>query len=151
MTDRAPAYIQGLFEERLHDRGLDLHDLAIFAATLADLVRKELVGDLETVYKALDMPVDRPVPDVMSERANRLYLARYLVRSLRVDDSASTLDDFEDAEQMVSTRYMAWEDTTEFSQDLHLTTEFLQSPQRNPFVQSHASFSESLASLEEFG
>merc|ERR1719401_546496 len=35
MKDRAPAYIQGLFERRLHGHGLGLHELAVFAAVLS--------------------------------------------------------------------------------------------------------------------
>ena len=39
---RAPAYIQRLVQEHLHGQGFGLHELAVFAATLLDLIHAEL-------------------------------------------------------------------------------------------------------------
>merc|ERR1719446_1718181 len=46
-----PAYLQGLLEQRLGDRGIDLHELAALAAALEDLVHKEAAGQLASVYE----------------------------------------------------------------------------------------------------
>merc|ERR1719393_219707 len=46
LKDQVPSFIQNLFEQRLGDRGLGLHDLAVFAATIEHLVHKEAVGRL---------------------------------------------------------------------------------------------------------
>merc|ERR1719203_2547279 len=67
MKDRAPAYIQSLFEERQHSRGLGLHELAVFAAVLSDLVNREATGALHKVFSDLRLPTIGPVTEFWSE------------------------------------------------------------------------------------
>merc|ERR1719491_1371813 len=52
MKSRVPAYIQSLFEQRLHGQGLGLHDLAVFAATLSDFVHNEAISDVVDLFEA---------------------------------------------------------------------------------------------------
>merc|ERR1740129_1529497 len=54
---RAPAFIQSLFEEHLRDSGMALHELAVFAAVLADLIHAEAAGQLEWIFSALHLPI----------------------------------------------------------------------------------------------
>merc|ERR1719251_596450 len=61
MKDRAPSYIQNLFEQRLQGQGLNRHDLAVFAAALTDLIHKEVAVSLERVYAGLEFPTVGPV------------------------------------------------------------------------------------------
>merc|ERR1719277_2786019 len=79
MKDRTPSYIQSLFEERLHGRGFGLHELAVFAATLSDLIHKEAVDSLANVYKGLGLAIDRPIARIWSATAVKAYLAVYLI------------------------------------------------------------------------
>merc|ERR1719198_22023 len=51
LKDRVPAYIHSLFEQRLDEHGLGLHELAIFAATLEHLIHDEAATRLNRVYK----------------------------------------------------------------------------------------------------
>merc|ERR1719343_375157 len=46
LTSRVPAFIQSLFEERLHGEGMGLHEVAVFAATLSDFVHNEVLSDV---------------------------------------------------------------------------------------------------------
>jgi len=50
MKENVPAYVQGLLEKMIGDRGLSLHDLAVVAVTLEDLIHNESVQRLEKVY-----------------------------------------------------------------------------------------------------
>merc|ERR1719476_194762 len=43
MKDKVPAFIESLFERLLRGRGLGLREVAVFAATLMDLIQKETV------------------------------------------------------------------------------------------------------------
>merc|ERR1719469_271054 len=52
MKGRSPAYIQSLFESHLHGRGLLLSELAVFAATLTDLIHEEAAGYMREIYTA---------------------------------------------------------------------------------------------------
>merc|ERR1740139_969482 len=50
MATRVPTFILSLFEERLHGKGMELHDLAVFAATLEDFVHNEALADTMDLY-----------------------------------------------------------------------------------------------------
>merc|ERR1719330_2346116 len=57
MKARAPAFIQSLFEKQLREGGMALHELAVFAAVLADLIHAEAAGQLEWIFSALNLPI----------------------------------------------------------------------------------------------
>merc|ERR1719254_317818 len=60
LKSRVPAFIESLFEERLHGEGMSIHEVAVFAATLSDLVRNEALSDVVDLYDAFKM--SRTVP-----------------------------------------------------------------------------------------
>merc|ERR1719210_2444101 len=91
LKERAPAYIQSLFEKRLHGQGLDRHDLAVFAATLTDLIHSEVVGSLQEVYEALNLPTFGPVSASDQSAATTAYLITYLSGGRQVVTAASHL------------------------------------------------------------
>merc|ERR550539_1942475 len=78
MKERAPAYIQSLFEQRLQGQGLTRHDLAVFAATLTDLIHKEVGVSLERVYAAMEFPTVGPVTEREHDIATKAYLLTYM-------------------------------------------------------------------------
>merc|ERR1719491_2297915 len=61
LKSRATAYIQSLFEEHLHGQGFGLHELAVFVATLSDLIHAEAIGELESIHSLLGYAVDAPL------------------------------------------------------------------------------------------
>lgn len=70
----APMYIQGLIEEHLHGQGMGLHELAVFAATVADLIHAEAIGKLQGIYAALQLPTVGPVEPTQAELAFSFYV-----------------------------------------------------------------------------
>jgi len=74
----APAFLHGLLEERVSERGVDLHGLAAFVAALEDLVRMEADARLEEVYSALGLPTEGDVPLAVTKGAVIIYLMAYL-------------------------------------------------------------------------
>lgn len=56
LKDRVPQYIQGLFEKRLGDQGLNLHEMAVFASTLEHLVHDEAKARLNAAFKIYSLP-----------------------------------------------------------------------------------------------
>merc|ERR1719330_1484669 len=75
---RAPAYIQNLFREELAGRGLGLHELAVFAATLEDLIHAEAAGNLEWIFAALGLPTVGPVSLADADAAIHYFAVAYL-------------------------------------------------------------------------
>merc|ERR1740139_827183 len=115
MNDRAPGFIQNLFEERLHGQGLDRHDLAVFVATLTDLIHNEVAGVLEGVYSSLELPTVGPVTQKEYEMASTAYLLTYLSSGLR---EVTDQEDLPSVERAWSNDYPAWDDTSLWASDL---------------------------------
>merc|ERR1719282_2326918 len=61
LDDKIPAYVQNLFEDRLHGRGLGMHEIAILAATLEHLIHNEAEARLKVSYEAHELPIDGTV------------------------------------------------------------------------------------------
>lgn len=106
MADRAPAYIEELFEKRLHGQGLGLHELAAFAATLTDLVHKEAFGHVVDIYERLDLPTVGHFP-AMADRAILAYMLQFLHGNLVLKSTAA----IGRAEKDMQQNFPAW---TEF-------------------------------------
>merc|ERR1719158_2225066 len=51
LKEQVPAYIQDLFEQRLHGRGFGLHELGVLAATIEHLVHSEAIKRLGDAFK----------------------------------------------------------------------------------------------------
>jgi len=60
MKQRVPLYIQSLFEQHMQGKGMELHGLAVFAATLSDFVHNEALSDIMDLYTALALPTTSP-------------------------------------------------------------------------------------------
>lgn len=52
MDDHVPPGMRDLFEKRLGDYGLNLHELAVLAATMEDMIRKDVIARMRIVYDA---------------------------------------------------------------------------------------------------
>merc|ERR1719336_3308786 len=61
LKSRVPDLIQSLFDQHLHGEGMRLHEVAVFAATLSDLVHNEAVSDVIDLYDAFNFSSTGPV------------------------------------------------------------------------------------------
>jgi len=148
MKDRTPSYIQSLFEERLHARGFGLHELAVFAATLSDLIHKEAVDSLAKVYKSFGLSTDRPVARLWSSFAVKAHLAVFLLGG---GISLRSLSDFKILEPEMPEVYPAWLDTMLWVQDLRHSHDLARTSRRNPFVKHMDTFDETVSFMLELG
>merc|ERR1719330_327492 len=89
MKSRVPAYIQSLFETRLHGDGLGLHELAVFAATLSDFVHNEALGDVMDLYEAFRLSTIGPVRRQDADRVIKAYV-------LQLIDGVTAITSFQD-------------------------------------------------------
>jgi len=148
MKDRAPSFIQSIFEKRLHGQGLNRHDLAAFAATLTDLIHSEVSGSLEGVYAALELPTIGPVTNMEHDMATKVYLLTYLSGGREV---VTTMDELPEVEASWENDYLAWNDTLTWASDMKLTREFANQCRLNPFVRHTLTFEKQVSFLQEVG
>jgi len=148
MKDRTPAYIQSLFAERLHGRGFGLHELAVFAATLSDLIHKEAVDSLASAYKGLGLSLEQPVARVWSAIGIKAYLAVYLIGG---GITIRSLAEFKALEKEMPEVYPNWLDTMLWVQDLRHSHDFVRKSLRNPFAKHMDTFDETVSFMLELG
>merc|ERR1719469_413216 len=71
MKDRVPAYVQSLFERRLQGRGMNVTELAVFTATLADLIERDAALGLENIYRIMGLSTSGAVTEDQLDAAIR--------------------------------------------------------------------------------
>ena len=87
-----PAYVQHLFEERLHD-GFSLRDLATFAAALEHIMHEEVIQRLGDAYRASGLSVDADVNVTQLARALDVQMVMHLVPNMvSLGDSREKID-----------------------------------------------------------
>jgi len=130
VADLAPAYIQGLLEKRLHHTGMQLEDLAVFAATLSDLIHNEGVKNLHAVYEILGYPTggDVTLPDF--NLALRGYLSTLIVGFDAKVTNAGTIRSLEVEARDV---YAEYDDLLMWVEDTRIARDFMGRSHRNPF------------------
>merc|ERR1719410_2679089 len=148
MKDRAPSYIQNLFEQRLQGQGLNQHDLAVFAATLSDLIHREVAISLQGVYAALELPTVGPVTEKEHDMATKAYLLTYLSGGR---EEVTEMSEVPTVESAWREDYLAWDDTLLWAADLKLASDFSLRHRLSPFLRQRRSFDKHVSFLQDFG
>jgi len=127
---------------------LGLHELAVFASTLEELIHHEATGQLEWIYRALGLPLHEPVPEEKADLAMEFYLMAVVdFGSVAANNHA----ELEELKARVTETYPDFPDTHMWLDDLRHTHELEQLNRRNPFVKRMSSFDESLKFAYEVG
>jgi len=135
MKDRAPVHIQGLLEERLQGHGMGLHELAIFAVILSDLVHREALADLEDIYSTMQISSSARLSPSALDSMLKMYLMLYIKGEHTKKDSP---EDFRNMEEDLVDGTIAWPGAKLWVQDHRRGLDFSQGARRNPFVQEYA-------------
>jgi len=144
----APMYIQSLFEEHLHGHGMDLHELAVFAATVADLIHAEVVGKLQDIFTTMRLSTIEAITNHHADEALDTFITAML-SMIEIDVTNAT--DIAVSREILVEAYPNLEETKMWWQDFRHTYDIEQSSRRNPFVQKRENF-DSVAELAvEFG
>jgi len=112
LDDRVPAYVQGLFEQRLDGRGLGMHEVAILAATLEHLVHDEAVAQLKVAYEAKAQSLDGRVSILEAEEIIDTYMIIFL---LGVNTSSTSIATIKQHAANIEKVYPSWIESTEFT------------------------------------
>jgi len=148
MKDRAPAYIQGLVANRMHGQGFGLVELAVFAATLMDLIQHETVADLDSIYAAMRVSEGAMLPADAIDGTLKAYLVSY-IKGAHVQAS-DQWELFKLEEELID-GCIVWFEAESWMQDLRRTIDFTHRAGRNPFKQTHYSFDQVAEVAQEVG
>jgi hypothetical protein len=111
LKDHVPTYIQNIFEKRLGDKGLGLHELAVMASTLEHLINKEAVTKLGQVYKIFKtFPTKKVTVAVANEILDTYMMAHILGENL----TNLTLFDARSLNADMPQLFLGWQDTQKF-------------------------------------
>jgi hypothetical protein len=111
LKDHVPTYIQNIFEKRLGDKGLGLHDLAVMASTLEHLIHKEAVTKLGQIYKVFKVfPTKRVSERIANEMLDTFMMAHILGEDLR----NMTLFDARSLNSNMPELFLPWPATQKF-------------------------------------
>jgi len=111
LTDHVPAYLVGLFEQRLAGRGFGLHDTSVLAATIEHLIHNEAVGRLGAAFNIFNLPFT----GTLSEADVSLILDTYMMSFILGEDLENmTVAVAKDFNQGMPDIFLAWGATQEF-------------------------------------
>jgi hypothetical protein len=87
-----PSYLLNLVEELLGTEGINLHELAVLAATFEDLVHKEALGRLTEIYEEKHLAVDGYITEQIADDVIQTYMAMYTSNEDLDNRSAAALE-----------------------------------------------------------
>lgn len=119
LQDHVPEYLTNLFEERIGNHGFGIHDLAIMAATLENLVHHEAIKRLDDAYKVLERSPHDPVSPEESREVVDTYMTSYI---LGFNFSAMTPTEVQTRRSRINEIYPGWPETQKFLRDVEAST-----------------------------
>ena len=110
LEDHVPSFVLSLFEDRLKDQGLGLHELTVLAATLEHLIHDEAVSRLSMVYDMRKVSTEASVTEVELQKIIDTYMTLFLVGAYEMNASFLA----EDRSSLVDA-YPGWHETQKFT------------------------------------
>jgi len=128
---------------------MGLRELAVFAATMTDLVHQEATNLLQGSFQSMQLDEGGPSPRAKTDDAVTAFLVSYLLLGSELIDM--TAEDVHEVEPDVKDVYPAWSNTYMWVQDLRLARDWEMSSRRNPFVEPQDSFTETAGFVQHLG
>lgn len=121
LRGQVPVDVQAIFERRLGGRGLDLHDLAVFAGTLVHLVHIKSTRKLEALYTAQGFDDNATIHGSQVDELLAAYFAGHLLSVDFLDSDLPPLHELLNFE-VLSDLYPHWSRTLDFVHKIRLET-----------------------------
>jgi len=115
LEERVPAHVQELFEKRLGEHGLGVHDLAVLAGTLEHLVHSEALDRLKLAYLAEGLKHDDVLSEEEAMKVLDMYMSIYILGFVQ-DSSAATAKAMHDN---INEVYPTWPETQQFLRETY--------------------------------
>jgi hypothetical protein len=104
-------HIRSVFDDKLSGKGFDLHHVAVFAATLENLIHTESIERLQASYRLLDLPTSGKLSEQDAENVVRTYMILFV---LSLDFGVLSKQEFELNANDILEIYPTWPDTEVF-------------------------------------
>merc|ERR1740123_2912547 len=80
LKDHVPGYVQGLLQEHMEGQDWRLHELALCAAAISQLIQQEVLADLRFVYSTvLQFSTTSDLEENEYGKVVDMYLAQYIL------------------------------------------------------------------------
>jgi len=109
LKDQAADFVQSVFEHRLGDRGLGLHELSVLAATLEHLIHDETEDRLGHAYSASKRPTSSNMTFEQAAEVTYNYMKIFILG----EELGKSTDD-----TRMTQIYPGWSDTQKFAKDV---------------------------------
>jgi hypothetical protein len=133
LKDRVPSYIQELFEKRLAGKGMDLHDLTVFASAIEHLIHTETVRKLGAAFG-----VHNHLPtEALTESAANDVLDTYMAAFILGENLTSmTLEDARNFKKEIPDVFGHWSETQDFVLEIrkNITSSLGKEGAKEPFL-----------------
>jgi len=145
LEDHIPTFVLSLFEDRMKNHGLGLHEMTVLAATLEHLIHDEAVSRLQVVYQGYGKTQDSRLNEFDLQRMIHTYMAMFVTGQLNFDSTTVA-----SAAVRVQETYPGWRDTKKFVNQV--TSEVIASKVSDPdFAPGNFSFRAATQIVEEVG
>jgi len=114
-ADKVSAEMRSLFDDRLRNVGLDLHELVVFAATLEHLIHSEALTRLHSAYRLSGEEPMKSLPRQKADQLVQTYMAIYVTG---LNASATTEANMKPYVTNIRKIYPGWEHTVKFLEHL---------------------------------
>jgi diadenosine tetraphosphatase ApaH/serine/threonine PP2A family protein phosphatase len=111
MQEWAPDYLQGFLEKMLGGRGASIRELAVFAGTLEDLIRKEEEGHLLQAYASQVQPSNASLAPKEAFQVLQTYMMIYMLGGNWTAQMATKVDRLT---QLFELKVSHWHDTLDW-------------------------------------
>jgi len=143
MKAQVPDYLHKLMADRVHGDGLDLGDLAVFAATLDDLILGEIRSGIVHIYENLNLSMSGYQASATEGAA---VLGRFLVAYISGYHEED--GNYESMRQELEDSFLSWPNVQMFAEDQQRAFE-TQRQRRRPFS-SGVSFEDHVEIAQDF-
>lgn len=132
----APGDMSEMLERRLNQRGLDLFELASFAATLSDLIFSEGVDAAEDMYDNFGFPFHGTIEDNQFDMVIRGYMATLISAEEADLEWPESFEDVVKLEVLAKELETNYPDIVMWLQDLRRSQDWHEKVFINPFAKS---------------
>ena len=140
LKDEAAGFVQSVFEHRLGDRGLNLHELAVLGATLEHLIHDESVERLNKAYAVSRHETNASMTFEQASEVTYSYMKLFILGD-EIGTSTSN--------SRMAQVYPGWQDTKDFAKDILKDTANAQHQEGSRDPWSNLDYSVVTKSVEE--
>jgi len=114
-ANKVPQHVRGLFDDKLNNTGLDLHELAVFASVLEHLIHSEAEHRLEAAYSFSGQVPTQVLSSKSATEVIETYMIIYLSGFNISQVGAATMKKFIANIEKI---YPTWKDTQSFLEEV---------------------------------